>query len=414
MLACLTGNVGVPGGSAAGYGMVPLHRAPDIGTVPNPCKGKIPSFLWTEAVLRGAEMTALRDGVIGAEKLDADIKLIFNVGSNALINQHSDVNRTARILKDTSLCEFIVCSDLFLTPSARFADILLPGTSLFEGDNIGKPWREGDYLLYCNASIEPLFECRFEYDWLSETARKMGHYDAFTHGGKTLRERLRESYNGLRAAEPELPDFETFRERGVHHYAKKRPFVAFEENIRDSRPFPTPSGKIEIFSPRLHAKGNPAEIPAIPKYVPSFEGPGDPLFAKYPFQLAGWHTKRRTHSVHENNPDIERLEPQRLWIHPADAESRGIGEGDWLDVFNDRGRVRMKAHVTDRIVRGVLAAPQGAWYTPDGEGTDVRGCLNTLSTARPTPLAKGNPQHSNLVDIAPSGPCAGPRGDYKL
>jgi anaerobic dimethyl sulfoxide reductase subunit A len=228
----------------------------------------------------------------------------------------------------------------------------------------------------------------------------MGHYDAFTDGGKSLRERLKKSYGNLRQSERGLPDFETFRKRGVHRYEKKAPFIAFEANVRDNRPFPTPSGRIEIFSPRLHAKNNPAEIPAIPKYVPSFEGPGDPLFAKYPFQLVGWHTKRRTHSIHDNNPDIEGLEPHRVWIHPADAESRGIGEDDWVELFNDRGRVRTRAHVTDRIVRGVLAVAQGGWYTPDENGTDVRGCVNTLSTAQPTPLAKGNPQHSNLVDIA--------------
>jgi anaerobic dimethyl sulfoxide reductase subunit A len=398
LLACLTGNVGISGGAAGGYGKLPLPAPPAIASVPNPYKGVIPAFLWTDAIVRGPEMTSLRDGVRGVEKLDVGVKMIFNLAGNALINQHSDVNRTARILRDTDLCEFIVCSDLFMTPSAKFADILLPGTSLFEGENMGTPWREGDCLLYCDQSTTPLFECRFEYDWLSDVARELGCYDAFTRGGQSVRGLLEEGYSKIRAARPDMPDFEAFRKRGAHYYESPR-FVAFEANVRDfeNHPFPTPSGKIEIFSPRLHALNNPSEIPAIPKYVPSFEGPEDPLFTKYPLQLIGWHTRRRTHSIHDNNPAMDRLEPQKLWIHPADAGDRNIRENDQVEVFNDRGRIRIRAHLTDRIVRGVLAIPQGGWHTLEA-GVDVRGCINTLSTARPTPLAKGNPQHSNLVE----------------
>lgn len=58
--------------------------------------------------------------------------MIFNLASNTLVNQHGDINRTAKLLKDTSKCEFIVCSDLFMTASAKFADLLLPGVSMFE------------------------------------------------------------------------------------------------------------------------------------------------------------------------------------------------------------------------------------------------------------------------------------------
>lgn len=403
MLACLTGNVGIPGGSACGYGLIPLPKTPEVPTFQNPYKGKIPSFLWTDAVLRGDEMTG-RDGVVGVKKLAAPIKLIFNLAGNMLINQHSDINRTMRILKDTSMCEFIICSDLFMTPSAKFADILLPGASMFETENIGKPWREGGYILYCNRAIEPLYESRFEYDWLSDVSRELGVYDEFTFGGKDLRGLLEWVYNDLRALlkNEEMPDFETFTKEGIYRYKKKPPFIAFADNIArpENHPFPTPSGKIEIFSPRLLAKGNPSEIPAIPKYTPAFEGPGEERFAKYPLQLVGWHTKRRTHSIHDNNLSLEQIDPQKVWINPADAMSHGIQDDDEIFVFNDRGRIRIKARVTDRVVKGVLAISQGAWHTPDSDGTDLRGCVNTLSTSRPTPLAKGNPQHSNLVDIA--------------
>ncbi|MEW9122202.1 MAG: molybdopterin dinucleotide binding domain-containing protein, partial [Thermotaleaceae bacterium] len=164
-------------------------------------------------------------------------------------------------------------------------------------------------------------------------------------------------------------------------------------------PFPTPSGKIEIFSERLFRMNQPEDIPAIPKYVPSFEGAEDPLREKYPLQLIGWHSKRRTHSTHDNNENMDKIHRQRIWINEKDAQRRGIQDGDLVELWNDRGRVRIPAYVTTRIIEGVAALSQGAWYTPDTEGVDHRGSINVLTTSRPTPLAKGNPQHTNLVEI---------------
>ena len=62
--------------------------------------------------------------------------------------------------------------------------------------------------------------------------------------------------------------------------------------------------------------------------------------------------------------------------------------------------VRIPAFVTDRIVRGAVALSQGGWYTPDKDGVDVRGSINVLTYAyKPSPVAKGNPQHTNLVEV---------------
>ena len=97
---------------------------------------------------------------------------------------------------------------------------------------------------------------------------------------------------------------------------------------------------------------------------------------------------------------MEELDPPALWIHPKDAATRGIEDGDMIEVFNDRGTVRIPAFVTDRIVRGAVAMSQGGWYTPDENGVDTRGSINVLTyTYKASPVAKGNPQHTNLVDV---------------
>ena len=71
-----------------------------------------------------------------------------------------------------------------------------------------------------------------------------------------------------------------------------------------------------------------------------------------------------------------------------------------MNVYNDRGAIKIPAKVTGRIMAGVVAVSEGGWYTPDSRGVDMRGCINTLTMShKATPLAKGNPQHTNLVQI---------------
>lgn len=406
LLACMTGNVGISGGcaSAMNYASYPLGEAPVCPPIPdNPFPGKIPVFLWTDAITRGSQMTAREDRIMGMDKLPSDIKCIINLAGNTLINQHSDCARTAALLQDESKVEFILCSDIFMTPSARYADILLPGTAMFEEENIGGCMSGGNYLLKTNPCMEPLFECRYDYEWMCETAEKMGIGQAFSEG-KSLRQWLEDGYNSIRE-ERGLPDFETFSARGVFKWPAGAPVIAFEKQIKDPEqyPFPTKSGKIELFSPALFEMGQPGEIPAIAKYVPAKEGSQDPLSAKYPIQLIGWHIGRRCHTVHDNNAWAEEAFKQQMWMNPRDAGQRKIKEGELAEVYNDRGRVVIAVHLTERIMPGVAAMPQGAWYTPDENGVDTRGNINTLTTWRPTALAKANPQHTNLVEIRALG-----------
>ena len=404
LLACITGNVGIKGGWASGVADNSRHKNPSFPIPPNPYPMKIPVFLWTEAVVRGHELTELDGVTIAGDAaglhLASDIKMILNLAGNCLINQHSHINRTSEILKDTSKCEFIVCSDLFMTPSAKFADILLPGVSMFECENITMPWQYGDFLGFNNKVIEPLYEGRFEYEWLGQVAEKLGLYEEFTEG-KTAGQWLESIYNDLRKEERELPDYGAFKEAGIYRYEDNPEVIAFERERKDpdQYPFPTKSGKIEIFSEKIYRTEYKEFVPAIPRYVEPPEGHQDPLARQYPLQLIGWHTKRRCHSIHDNNRAMDKVDPQVLWIHEKDAHARGLKSGDEAFVWNDRGRIRIPVKVTDRIMEGVAALSQGAWYHPDQEGTDRAGSINVLTSLRPTAYAKGNPQHTNLVEV---------------
>ncbi|EKY3119678.1 molybdopterin-dependent oxidoreductase [Cronobacter turicensis] len=410
MIPILTGNVGIHGGNSGareGSFALPFERMP---TLENPVQTSISMFTWTDAIERGPSMTATADGVRGKEKLDVPIKMIWNYAGNCLINQHSHINRTHEILQDDKKCELIVVIDCHMTASARYADILLPDCTASEQMDFALDASCGNmaYVIFADRAIAPRFECRTIYDITSALAVRMGVGEQFTEG-RTQEGWLRYLYAQSRRAIPELPDFDTFRKQGIfklrdpqgHHVA----YQAFRENPA-ANPLDTPSGKIEIYSSALADIAARWQLPAgdvihpLPVYSPGFEQVSDPLRAQYPLQLTGFHYKSRTHSTYGNVDVLQAACRQQIWINPQDAQARGINDGDTVRVWNARGEARIEAKVTPRIMPGVVALGEGAWYQPDAQGVDHAGSINVLTTQRPSPLAKGNPSHSNLVQLA--------------
>lgn len=409
MLAILTGNVGINGGNSGareGSYSLPFVRMP---TLENPIQTSISMFMWTDAIERGPEMTALRDGVRGKDKLDVPIKMIWNYAGNCLINQHSEINRTHEILQDDKKCELIVVIDCHMTSSAKYADILLPDCTASEQMDFALDASCGNmsYVIFNDQVIKPRFECKTIYEMTSELAKRLGVEQQFTEG-RTQEEWMRHLYAQSREAIPELPTFEEFRKQGIfkkrdpqgHHVAYK----AFREDPQ-ANPLTTPSGKIEIYSQAL------ADIAATWEffffndtatteiYTPGFESYQDPLNKQYPLQLTGFHYKSRVHSTYGNVDVLKAACRQEMWINPLDAQKRGINNGDKVRIFNDRGEVHIEAKVTPRMMPGVVALGEGAWYDPDAKRVDKGGCINVLTTQRPSPLAKGNPSHTNLVQV---------------
>ncbi len=404
-LAALTGNVGIPGGWASGKG----DQAPDGGPLwtafpvgANPVKAAIPVFLWTEAVLRGTEMTAQDHGVLGAERLDTNVKLIYAVATNVLANQHGNTNRTAQILRDESLAEFIAVQDNFITPSARFADLVLPACTQFETWGVEDGWKYGDEVILMPKLVEPPGECKSDYRICAEVAERLGIGAAYTEGRdeRAWVEWCLERFRQERF--PELPTLDEFLATNMGVYAKPvtRPVVAFADFRADpeTNPLDTPSGKIEIFSKRLYDMDNP-EIPPVPKYIQEWESPFGAEAQRYPLQVIGHHTLHRVHSTHDNNDWLEEAFPQRAFIHPLDARARGIQDGEPVKVFNERGATILPCRVTERILPGVIDIPQGAWWTPDEDGVDRRGSINVLTSECWTPLAFGTAQHTAMVEV---------------
>ena len=408
-LAAITGNIGLPGGWASGLGLSAPDGGPLWSVFPvgeNPVPASIPCFLWTEAVLRGPELGA-EEGVLGAERLDSSIKLIYAVATNILTNQHANTNRAARLLANESLVEFIAVQDQFLTPSARFADLLLPACTNFETWGVEDGWKYGDEVLFMPKLVEPPGEARSDYAICRGLAERLGLEPQFSEG-RDERAWVDWCLDHLRRARyPGLPTLEEFERSnaGVYALPVTEPAVAFAGFRRDPQRFPldTPSGKIELFSQRLHDLGRPAEIPPVPKYIQEWESPFGPEAARFPLQALGHHTLHRVHSTHDNNDWLEQAFPQAVFINPLDAAARGLQDGDLARVFNDRGEMRLPCRVTARILPGVVDIPQGAWWTPNEHGVDLRGCVNVLTSERWTPLACATAQHTIMVQVEKAG-----------
>ncbi len=412
-LAVITGNVGIRGGNNGdrdAYFPISVPRLP-MGT--NAVKAQFPIFQWLNAIEHGHKLTAEQDGVTGADVFPSDVKFVWSYAGNALINQNADINYTKKVLADTSKCEMIVVMDAFNTASVQFADIVLPSCAYFENTDIyGASYGlDIDYYVF-SGSAKPYFESRDIYDVCTELAKRFGIEKEFTEG-RNREDWLEHNYQTIcRKLMPSLPaTLKEAREKHVWRQEKSRDLPILTQAFRDNpqeNPLKTPSGKIELYSEILanmaavRGRGEllGEVIYPIGHYVATYEGFEDnKTREKYPLQMIGHHYKGRTHSTYASCDWLLEVLPQTLWINPIDAKNRGLKHGDKALVFNDRGQVEISVKVTPRIMPGVISMPQGAWYKPDARGVDVGGCVNTLTLYRPTMIAKGNPQHTNLVEV---------------
>ncbi|MBW2412152.1 MAG: molybdopterin-dependent oxidoreductase [Deltaproteobacteria bacterium] len=382
-LCAMTANVGRPGGSACGGLMgIPVGHMFRMSAIPpgkNPFELTGPKVKGTldirERTIMRVHINKIFDAILEGKKggYPADIHMMWSMCNNYM-NQTGNSNKAHRALKKL---KFLCTNELFMTAQARYADLLLPVTSAAERSDLTRPWPSGPYFTFINRALEPLGECKSDFEIATELAERLDIKDFNPH---TEEEWLKILFDFNPEYQKHIKDYDKFREDGIHRVELEKPYIAFQEQIEDpeNHPFETPSGKIEIFSQRVVYIDHP-QCPPIPKYMQVPEDRFDPLAEKYPLQLLSPHPKNRVHSEMYEVEWLREVEPHRAWINPVDAQARGISDGDEIHVYNDRGRVAIAAWVTERIIPGVISIFEGAWYNPDKDGIDRGACANTLT-----------------------------------
>ena len=308
VLAAMTGNVGIKGGYAAGgTDVIPLGLI--LAGIPSPRQKhhKVHVSKVYDAILQGK-----------SGGYPSDCRLLYISGSN-MLNQNLNLNKG---IKAFGVPEMIVVHDLFMTATAQYSDIILPVTHFLEREDLIQPYIGGAYRIHMDKVLDAPAGPRSDLEIFTELAKRLGLDEYNDKLDEEWLEHICESV-------PDMPDLHTLRQQGVQKLAVEQPWRAFEKQIEDSEnnPFPTPSGKIEIFSQKFEALKDDA-VPPIPKYVPTWEGPGDSLTERYPIQLVTPHSRARVNSQFYNIPRIHKLADDRVWINSADATHRNIKDGD--------------------------------------------------------------------------------------
>lgn len=368
-LQAATANIGRPGGSSGGeiWGKLPgipfpELPVPDISGLPS-----IPVYRWPDAVLEGR-----------AGGHPSDIHTIYSVGSNYL-NQGSDIRKSIRAFRKVDL---VVTHDLFMTPTARFSDVVLPVTTSLEREDVVRP--ADHFLFYSHQAIAPPAGCRHDYDIFCGLAERLGFGPEYSEGRSAARwlEHL--------AARSGIADLPRFKETGIvegadQHRVGLSDFIAAPER----HPLPTPSGRIEI---RWSAAGDAEEF-ALPRCRIAGPDPG------FPLRMITPHSKFRVNSQNANLRWAAKMVQQRLWMNPADARRRGIQDGERVRVRNDMGEMEVDVRVTEDIVAGCVSLAQGAWTVSDDQGVEIGGAANALTSTAPTFPSRGARTHSVFVQV---------------
>jgi anaerobic selenocysteine-containing dehydrogenase len=339
-LWAITGNLDVPGGLV--FRPRSPVRFPRVGL--EPPKGvkpigedKHPLFC---DVLKAAQFMEAPRAILKGDPYP--IKALLVLGASMLTSLPNP-----DLLKECfGKLDFMVVFDRFMTADAMYADIILPATTNFE--NLGYQKYPGGYCQLRQKVIEPIGEARSSFQFLAQLAGKLGYGHLFP---ATEEERVRFAFKDTPVSLEAL----MAHPEGVRYDAGRMEYRKHEKGLlrSDGKPgFNTPSGKVELVSSMLQKYG----YDGLPVYVEPKEGPlaSPELYKKYPLVLnTGARLQSAFRSQHLNIPGLLKLQPKpQVLIHPVDAKARAISDGDKVWVESPRGKVGVRAKVTDDVMAG--------------------------------------------------------------
>ena len=335
----------------------------------------------------------------------------------------NDSNKSAEAYRHESI-DFFLVQHPWMENDCLFADLILPVSTQYESndiltDTIGYQY---DTIYLQNKAIEAIGEAKSDYDIVVDIAERLGVKEQYTQG-MSEGDLIKKGYQDSGIAD--MISWEDFKEKQYFVSPTDPDWEAWPAGLYEfykdpiKHPIQTPTGKIEIEATTL-AKHFPddKERPPIPKWIERCdwhdERIGGDRHKTYPLLCMSNHPKWRTHAQMDDcnwfheiptgkviGPDGYHYEP--MWLHPADAEPRGIKSGDIVCGFNERGKVLFGARVTERVMPGVVYVDHGSRYDPIDLGEfkfDRGGAINTLTPHKLTSKkSQGMVTNGFLVDV---------------
>ena len=289
-----------------------------------------------------------------------DIRLIYWAGGNPF--HHQDLNR---LRKAWAKPETIIVNESVWTPTARHADIVFPATTSLERNDLGGgSW--DTYLSPMHKVVEPYAQSRDDYAICSGLAERLGLKEEFTEGLDEMdwvKRLYEETRSNAAEVDVQLPDFDAFWSGQQINTQDQLPEkVWYVEEFRADpvgHPLTTPSGKIEIFSADIDSF-NYADCPGHATWLDKDEWLGSELAKTYPLHLLSNQPKKKLHSQLDfgrNSRDAKAQGREIIRLHPEDAATRNISDGDIVRVFNSRGSCLASAELTDCVIPRVVELP---------------------------------------------------------
>ena len=359
-LPALGGKFGVPGGGLVNGASFAFPKTPRRLARP-------------DLVPEGTRTLNIID--VGRHLLDASlvppIKAVFIYNHNPVV-VHPDQNRLRRGLEREDL--FVVGSDVVMTDSLAYADVVLPACSHFEHADLYPAYGQ-HWLQRAEPVIPPQGEALPNTEIFRRLAARFGFTDPI-----------------FRASDAELMD--DALDPDDRRLAGVRPStlptdralamtIDGEDAVMFGNVFPkTPSGKVELASTYLERKYGAR--------LPSWR----PVESRYPLALISPASDRRITStfgglhVGDGPPPLE--------MHPDDARARGLHDGMRVRVWNDLGEIRLPLRISDAVVRGVVATLKGAWLATSERGQTV----SALCPAHHADISEGACFNDARVEVA--------------
>ena len=331
---------------------------------------------------RLVNMNQLAEALAG-ELPGPPVRVLYVYNSNPAVVAPDQARVIAGLERDDL---FTVVHDQFLTDTADYADIVLPATTQLEHLDIHGSY--GHHFVMLNPpAIPPLGESRSNNDVFRSLATRLGFEATLFPDDETLIKEVLDggpSLNGI--------TLERLKEEGSIRLNLPSNYTPFAEGR-----FPTPSGKCEFYSERMKADG----LDPLPTYIPPREDPQTrpDLAAKYPLQLLSPPRPQFLNSTFANQSHHRAAagEPT-VELSETDAQKRGMADGDWVEVYNDRGSFQARLAIAGTVKPGVAISTGLYWAKFSAKGRSV----NATTSTGLTDMGGGATFFDNLVEVRPA------------